>query len=342
MATTTLPILPPLTVKELTTDQEVRWCPGCGDYSILAQMKKVLADVGVPRHQTVFVSGIGCSSRFPYYMNTYGFHTIHGRAPTIASGLRLANPDLQVWVVTGDGDGLSIGGNHLIHALRRNLDLKILLFNNEIYGLTKGQYSPTSRGGTMTKSSPLGSFETPIRPLTLALASEATFVARTIDVNIQHQISVLKRAAAHKGSAFIEIYQNCKIFNDDVFDYVTDRNVKEDNTLFVEHGKPLIFGKAKNKAIRLRGLKPEIYTIGEDGSADEAIIHDEACEDPTLATLLSRMVMPDYPEVMGVYRSIRKPTYEEQLDRQIQQATAKKGKGKLEDLFRSDDVWNVE
>src|SRR5213082_1232590 len=228
---------------DLASDQEVRWCPGCGDYSILAQMKKALAPLGVPREKMVFVSGIGCSSRFPYYMNTYGFHSIHGRAPTLATGLKLARPDLQVWVITGDGDGLSIGGNHLIHAIRRNVDLKIVLFNNEIYGLTKGQYSPTSRIGTRTKSTPQGSFESPLRPLSLAIGAEATFVARTVDTDIHHLTGVLQRAAAHRGTAFVEIYQNCKIFNDDVFEYATDKSVKSDNVLHLEHGRPLIFGK---------------------------------------------------------------------------------------------------
>lgn len=336
------PALPTLTAKDLTSDQEVRWCPGCGDYSILAQMRKALAELGTPREKIVFVSGIGCSSRFPYYMNTYGFHTIHGRAPTIATGLRLANPDLQVWVVTGDGDGLSIGGNHLIHALRRNMDLKILLFNNEIYGLTKGQYSPTSRTGTVTKSSPMGSMETPIRPLSLAIASEATFVARTIDVDIQHQVATLKRAAAHKGSAFVEIYQNCKIFNDGVFDYASDKGTRADNVLALEHGKPMIFGKEKNKGIRLNGLRPEVVEIGKDCQVDDLLTHDEAAEEPTLATLLSRMVHPEFPEVVGVYRSISRPTYEERLDGQIKQSIEKRGPGKVADLFKSEDLWTVE
>src|SRR4051794_25829391 len=231
----------PLQPKDLATDQDVRWCPGCGDYSILAQMKKALAGIGVPRERMVFISGIGCSSRFPYYMNTYGFHTIHGRAPTFATGLKVARPDLSVWVITGDGDGLSIGGNHLIHAIRRNVDLKIILFNNEIYGLTKGQYSPTSRIGTRTKSSPLGSIDNPLRPLSLAIGAEATFVARTIDVDINHLTETLRRANAHRGTAFIEVYQNCKIFNDAVFEYATDKSTKADNTIYLEHGKPLIF-----------------------------------------------------------------------------------------------------
>ena len=334
--------LPTLTTKELTTGQEVRWCPGCGDYSILAQMKKALTTVGIPREKMVFVSGIGCSSRFPYYMNTYGFHTIHGRAPTFATGLRLANPDLQVWVVTGDGDGLSIGGNHLIHALRRNVDLKILLFNNEIYGLTKGQYSPASRLGTKTKTSPQGSFETPVRPMSLALAAEATFVARTIDVDVQHMVATLQKAAAHKGSAFVEIYQNCKIFNDGVFEYATDKTIKSDSTVYVEHGKPLIFGKDRNKGIRLNGLKPEVVEVGKDCGPDDLIIHDERAEDATLAYLLSRMAMPAFPEPIGVLRNVRKPTYEELLEGQMNEVITKRGRGKIEDLFKAEDVWTVE
>jgi 2-oxoglutarate ferredoxin oxidoreductase subunit beta len=334
--------LPTLTAKDLTTDQEVRWCPGCGDYSILAQMKKALTTVGVPKEKMVFVSGIGCSSRFPYYMNTYGFHTIHGRAPTFATGLRLANPDLQVWVVTGDGDGLSIGGNHLIHSIRRNVDLKILLFNNEIYGLTKGQYSPSSRVGTKTKTSPLGSFETPIRPLTIALAAEATFVARTIDVDVQHLVATLQRAAAHKGTAFVEIYQNCKIFNDGVFEYATDKSVKADHLLYLEHGKPMIFGKDRTKGIRLNGLRPEVVEIGKDCGPDDLLIHDEQTPDPTLANMLSRMVSPEFPEVVGTLRAVRKPTYEELLDGQIADIQAKRGKGKIEDLFKAEDTWTVE
>jgi len=340
--------LPTLTTKDLSTDQEVRWCPGCGDYSILAQMKKALTSVGVPREKMAFVSGIGCSSRFPYYMNTYGFHTIHGRAPTFATGLRLANPELQVWVVTGDGDGLSIGGNHLIHALRRNVDIKILLFNNEIYGLTKGQYSPASRPGTPSKTSPGGSFETPVRPLSVALAAEATFVARTIDVDVQHIVTTLQKAAAHKGSAFVEIYQNCKIFNDEVFKYATEKAVKSENVLYLEHGKPMVFGKDKNKGIRLSGLKPEVVEIGKDCALDDILTHDEAADEPTLAYLLSRFAhdthkdaVRPFPEPVGVLRNVRKPTYEELLDARIQEAVAKKGKGKVEDLFKAEDVWTV-
>jgi 2-oxoglutarate ferredoxin oxidoreductase subunit beta len=338
----TITPLKTLTPKELTSDQEVRWCPGCGDYSILAQMKKALAPLGFPREKLVFVSGIGCSSRFPYYMNTYGFHSIHGRAPTLATGLKACRPDLQVWVITGDGDGLSIGGNHLIHAIRRNIDLKIVLFNNEIYGLTKGQYSPTSRMGTRTKSSPLGSIDNPLRPLSIAIGAEATFVARTIDVDINHLTETLRRASAHKGTAFIEVYQNCKIFNDAVFEYATDKSTKADNTLYLEHGKPLIFGKDRNKGIRLHGLDPEVVELGNGIAEDDLLIHDEKAEEPSLAYLLSRMVYPRFPECVGVYRAVERPTYDDVLNQQIADVTKAKGRGKLEDLFASDDTWVVE
>lgn len=338
--------LPTLTPKDLATDQEVRWCPGCGDYSILAQMKTALAGIGVPREKMVFVSGIGCSSRFPYYMNTYGFHTIHGRAPTIATGLRLARPDLQVWVVTGDGDGLSIGGNHLMHCIRRNMDLKIIMFNNEIYGLTKGQYSPTSRLGTKTKSSPLGSIDQPIRPISFAIAAEATFAARTIDVDVQHLRATLQRAAAHKGTAFVEVYQNCKIFNDGVFEYATDKSVKADNLVYLEHGKPLIFGKDRNKGIRLNGLSPEVVDLSSGVTPDDLVIHDEKADSPALSYLLSRLVHDNsenpFPECVGVFRDVSKPTYEDLAEAQIDFAIKNKGRGKVEDLFKAEDIWVVE
>jgi 2-oxoglutarate ferredoxin oxidoreductase subunit beta len=331
-----------LTAKDLASDQEVRWCPGCGDYSILAQMKKAMAPLGIAREKMVFISGIGCSSRFPYYMNTYGFHTIHGRAPTFATGLKVSRPDLSVWVITGDGDGLSIGGNHLVHAIRRNIDLKIVLFNNEIYGLTKGQYSPTSRIGTRTKSSPLGSIDNPLHPLSLAIGAEATFVARTVDTDIHHLTMVLQRAAAHKGSAFIEVYQNCKIFNDGVFEYATDKGIKADNTLFLEHGKPLIFGKDRNKGIRLHGLDPEVVQLGNGINVDDLLIHDERAEEPSLAYLLSRMVYPRFPECIGIFRAVTRPTYDDIVNKQLEDVVKAKGKGKLEELFASDDTWVVQ
>jgi 2-oxoglutarate/2-oxoacid ferredoxin oxidoreductase subunit beta len=305
-------------------------------------MKKALAPLGIAREKFVFISGIGCASRFPYYMNTYGFHTIHGRAPTLATGLKLARPDLSVWVITGDGDGLSIGGNHLIHAIRRNMDLKIILFNNEIYGLTKGQYSPTSRIGTRTKSSPLGSIDTPLRPLSLALGADATFVARTLDVDIHHLTDTLKRAAAHKGTAFVEVYQNCKIFNDGVFEYATDKSIKADNVLYLQNGRPLVFGKDQNKGIRLHGLNPEVVELGNGVAKDDLLVHDEKADEPSLAYLLSRMVYPDFPECIGVFRSVERPTYESVLNKQIADVIQTRGPGNLEDLLASDETWVVE
>jgi 2-oxoglutarate ferredoxin oxidoreductase subunit beta len=343
----TLTSLNTLTPKDLASDQEVRWCPGCGDYSILAQMKKALAPLGVAREKMVFVSGIGCASRFPYYMNTFGFHTIHGRAPTIATGLKLARPDLQVWVITGDGDGLSIGGNHLLHAMRRNSDLKIVLFNNEIYGLTKGQYSPTSRVGTRSKSSPQGSLENPLRPLSVAIGAEATFVARTIDVDINHLTATLQRAAAHKGTAFVEVYQNCKIFNDGVFEYATDKSIKADNILYLEHGRPLVFGKDKNKGIRLHGLNPEVVRLGSGVTQDDLLIHDERAEEPSLAYLLTRMVHSSdaedsFPECVGVFRAVQRPVYTDLVETQIDEVIQARGRGSLQDLLTGDETWVVE
>ena len=337
----TLSSLPTLKPEDLTSDQQVRWCPGCGDYSILAQMKKALAPLGIAREKMVFISGIGCSSRFPYYMNTYGFHTIHGRAPAFATGLKVARPDLHVWVITGDGDGLSIGGNHLLHALRRNVDLKIVLFNNEIYGLTKGQYSPTSRQGTKTKSSPGGSIDNPLRPLSVALAAEATFVARTIDVDIAHLTETLKKAADHKGSAFIEVYQNCVIFNDGVFDYASDKAIKADNTVKLEHGKPLVYGKNRDKGIRLRGIDLEAVELGNGVTEKDLLVHDETAEEPTLAFLLSRMTHPEFPEPLGVFRNVLRPTYDDLVQQQGEQALKARGQGRLEKMFASDDVWEV-
>jgi 2-oxoglutarate ferredoxin oxidoreductase subunit beta len=334
--------LPVLTANDFASDQDVRWCPGCGDYSILAQMKKVLATVGVPREKMVFVSGIGCSSRFPYYMNTYGIHSIHGRAPAVATGLKLTRPDLTVWVITGDGDGLSIGGNHLMHAIRRNVDLKIVLFNNQIYGLTKGQYSPTSPLGKVTKSTPLGTVDSPLNPLSIAIGAEATFVARSIDVNIKHLGTVLKRAAEHRGVAFVEVYQNCNVFNDGAFEYATGRDTKADTTLELEHGKPLIFGKNRDRGIRLNGTEPEVVELGKGISEDDLVFHDERATEPTLAYLLSRMRQPHFPEPIGVYRAIQRPTYDALVDNQLQEARRAKGDGDLLALFNAGDTWTVE
>lgn len=330
-----------LTAKDFTSDQRVRWCPGCGDYSILSQVQKVLPTLGIPKENFVFVSGIGCSSRFPYYMNTYGFHSIHGRAPTLATGIKSANPQLEVWVVTGDGDGLSIGGNHLLHTLRRNVDLKILLFNNRIYGLTKGQYSPTSEFGKKTKTSPYGSIDNPINPLAVALASEATFIARGVDTDAKNLTPLLQRMAQHKGAAFVEIFQNCVIFNDDAFAYETDRETKEDHILILEHGKPLVFGKNRDKGIRLNGIKPEVVTLGNGVSEADLLVHDEEGEDPFYANMLVRLGPPHFPTPLGVMRSIRKPTYEFMLEEQIADVKKKKGVGSLEGLLTDGDVWEV-
>ncbi|MCA9151684.1 MAG: 2-oxoacid:ferredoxin oxidoreductase subunit beta [Planctomycetales bacterium] len=334
--------LPVLTANDFASDQDVRWCPGCGDYSILAQMKKVLPTLGIPRENLVFISGIGCSSRFPYYMNTYGMHSIHGRAPAVATGLKCVRPDLTVFVITGDGDGLSIGGNHLMHAIRRNLDINIILFNNRIYGLTKGQYSPTSPLGKVTKSTPMGTIDNPIHPLSIAIGCEATFVARSIDVNIKHLGAVLKRAAEHRGTAFIEVYQNCNVFNDGAWDYATDRESKTDTTIELEHGKPLIFGKNRDKGIRLNGLEPEVVELGKGVNEDDLLFHDEKASEPSLAYLLSRMRYPEFPEPIGVFRAVDKPKYDEELNLQITAAREKHGEGDLDKLFNAGDTWVVE
>ena len=337
------PPVKPLTREDFVSDQDVRWCPGCGDYSILAQMQKTLPSLGIPREKFVFVSGIGCNCRFPYYMNTYGFHTIHGRAPGVATGVKCANPDLSVWVITGDGDGLSIGGNHLIHCIRRNVDLNILLFNNRIYGLTKGQYSPTSEFGKKTKSSPFGTIEQPINPLCIAIAAEATFVARSIDVYTQHLAGAIERAARHKGTSFIEIYQNCNVFNDKTFAGFTDRAVRDEKILVLEHGKPMRFGKNKEKGIRLKGLTPEVVTLGENGVTEaDLLVHDEQAPEPNLAYLLARMDYPQFPVPIGVFRSIEKPTYNELLIGQIQAAVERSGKGDLQKLLSGTNTWTVE
>ena len=335
-------LLPTLTPQDFASDQEVRWCPGCGDYSILAQMKKVLPTLGIPPEKTVFVSGIGCSSRFPYYVNTYGIHSIHGRAPAVATGLKCTRPDLSVWVVTGDGDALSIGGNHLMHAIRRNLDLNIIMFNNRIYGLTKGQYSPTSPLGKVTKSTPFGSLDNPLSALSLAIGCEATFVARSIDMNIKHLAATLKRAAEHRGTSFVEVYQNCNVFNDGAYDYATDRDVKSDNVVELEHGKPLIFGKQRDKGIRLHGLTPEVVELGKGFTPDDLTFHDEQAVEPTWAYLLSRMRHPEFPEPIGVFRAVDRPKYDEQLNTQVAEAIQRQGPGDLQSLFDSGDVWNVE
>lgn len=328
--------------KDFASDQEVRWCPGCGDFSVLAQLKKALASLGRQREEFVFFSGAGCAGRLPYYLSTYGFHGSHGRAPALATGLKLVRPGLSVWVVTGDGDGLGVGTSHLVHALRRNVDVKIILFNNETYGLTRGQYSPTSRPGTRTRSSPNGSVETPLRPLSLALAAEATFVARTVDVDVDHLTATLRRAGEHKGSAFVEIYQNCKVFNDGVFDYASDKVVKSDSLLYLEHGKPLLFGEDQNRGIRLRGLRPEVVPAGNGTDAGELLVHDEREDEPFLAFLLSRMTYPDFPECVGVLRCVERPTHDGLVRDEIEEAVRREGEGDLDELLAGDDTWEIQ
>jgi 2-oxoglutarate/2-oxoacid ferredoxin oxidoreductase subunit beta len=332
--------LPVLTANDFASDQEIRWCPGCGDYSILAQMKKMLPELGLPPEQIVFVSGIGCSSRFPYYMNTYGMHSIHGRAPAVATGLRLARPDLKVFVISGDGDSLSIGGNHFIHLLRRNVNVTLVMFNNRIYGLTKGQYSPTSPEGQVTKSTPMGAIDHPLNPILVALGAEATFIARSVDTHIKHLGQTLQRAAQHQGTAVVEVYQNCNVFNDGAFNYAQDRNQREDTTLELEHGKPMIFGKNRDKGIRLNGLRPEIVDLNSGIAEDDLLFHDEQA-DPTLVYLLARMRRPDFPEPIGVFRDVASPTFEAQVQAQIDAATKARGPGDLNKLFRSGDTWQV-
>jgi len=331
-----------LTRKDFVSDQEVRWCPGCGDYSILAQTQKIMPDLGLPRENIVFISGIGCASRLPYYMNTYGFHSIHGRAPTIATGLKSSRPELSVWVVTGDGDALSIGGNHLLHVLRRNVDLQIILHNNQIYGLTKGQYSPTSEMGKRTKSSPVGTIDAPLHPLTVAIGAEATFVARSIDTDAHHLVQTLDRAYQHKGSSFVEVYQNCNIFNDGTFADFAAKEVRADRTLMLEHGKPMIFGKERNKGIRINGLAPEVVELGDGISEGDLLVHDETREDPTTAFMLSRMRWPDFPVPVGVLRAVQRPTYEALMSEQIEHAIELEGPGDIRELFVEGDTWTVE
>lgn len=332
------------TPKDFASDQEVRWCPGCGDYSILAQMQRVSPEINIRKENMVWVSGIGCSSRFPYYMNTYGFHGIHGRAPAIASGVKIANPKLSVWVAAGDGDLLSIGGNHFIHAARRNMDLKILLFNNRIYGLTKGQYSPTSEKGKKTKSTPYGSVDFPFKPVTMALASGATFVARSLDRDPKHLQNMMNRAAEHRGTAFIEIYQNCNIFNDGAFALLTEKETKADNVIVLEHGKPMIFGKNNDKGIRLNGMNPEVVDLSEGKySVNDLWVHDEHDENPGRSFILSQFIeMPGFPTPIGVFYQVNKPSYDADVEAQIAEVKKKKGEGDLEKLLFSGNTWVVE
>jgi 2-oxoglutarate ferredoxin oxidoreductase subunit beta len=331
---------PKYTKKDFESDQDVRWCPGCGDYAILSAVQKAMPELGIPKEDIVFISGIGCSSRFPYYMNTYGFHTIHGRAPALATGLKLARPDLKVFIVTGDGDGLSIGGNHLLHVLRRNVEVTILLFNNRIYGLTKGQYSPTSEVGKVTKSTPLGSADRPLSPCSFALAAGATFVARTVDRNIAHMEETLKRAAAHKGAAFVEILQNCNVYNDLAWNVLYDRESKIQHELRLEHGKPLLFGPADDRrGLVLEGVKPKVVRV-KDVPESALWVHDET--DRGTALILAQLWAPDYPIPLGVMANEPStPIYEDILLKQEQKVIADRGPGDIAALLRAGETWTI-
>ncbi len=331
-----IPSVPALTRKDFVPPNEVRWCPGCGDYAILNSLQRVFPELGVPRENFAIISGIGCSSRFPFYMDTYGFHTIHGRAPSVATGVKVANPELSVWVITGDGDGLSIGGNHLLHLLRRNVNVNVLLFNNRIYGLTKGQYSPTSPIGTRTKTSPTGSLEHPLNPVLFALGAEATFVARTVDNNPKHMVETFKAAHAHQGISFVEIFQNCVIFNDNTWESVYGKDNRDDQMLFLEEGKPLLFGKDKSKGIRLNGLNPEIV----DASAEGILVHQPDQANSLYSHLLATLGQPEFPTPMGVIQNIAKPTFDSLVQAQTDAAVSK-GPGTWHELLHGDSTWTV-
>jgi 2-oxoglutarate ferredoxin oxidoreductase subunit beta len=331
-----------LSRKDFQSDQEVRWCPGCGDYSILSAMQLFLPEIGVKPENIVVVSGIGCAARFPYYMNTYGMHGIHGRAPALATGVALARPDLEVWVITGDGDSLSIGGNHLIHTLRRNINLNILMFNNQIYGLTKGQYSPTSEVGKVTKSSPFGSLDYPFNPISVALGAEATFVARTHDMDRKHMIEMFRRAHAHHGSSFVEVYQNCNVFNDHAFEAITGKEHRSEMLIELHHGDPIRFGDEQQHGVALNEFgECEIVEVADVG-VDKLLVHDEHRPDPTLAFALSRLAdRPTTPTPIGVFRDIERPTYEGEMQRQLVSASERQGPGDLGALLDSGAVWDV-
>jgi len=331
-----------LTRRDFVAPVDVRWCPGCGDYAILNTIQNVFPTLGIPRERFVVVSGIGCSSRFPYYMNTYGFHTIHGRAPAVATGVKLANPELSVWMITGDGDGLSIGGNHLMHLLRRNIDIKVLLFNNKVYGLTKGQYSPTSELGFIKKSTPYGSIDYPINPLHFALASQATFVARTYDTNPKHMTRIFNAAAAHKGTAFVEILQNCVIYNNKAWTDIVAREVRDDALLDLRDGRPLIYGKEYNRAIRFNGFTPEIVELEEDASTEDLPVHHRSDSGYNYAYALAGLEYPAFPMPIGVFRAVERPTYGEQSLLQARYATEKRGHRNLQSLLMGGDYWEVE
>jgi 2-oxoglutarate ferredoxin oxidoreductase subunit beta len=330
------------TNKDFKSDVDVRWCAGCGSYAILSQSQKVMPDIGVPKEKVAFISGIGCSGRFPYYMDVYGFHSIHGRALAIATGLKIARPDLSVWVATGDGDCMSIGGNHMIHACRRNIDINVLMFNNEVYSLTKGQYSPTSRPGQITKSSPLGALDDPFNPITLALGAGASFVARGFDKDTKMMNQLFKRANEHRGVAFVEIYTNCIIYNDKAFDEFTSKDSRKERSVILNHGQPLVFGNNDDKGIRLDGFKPTVVSIADGTySKDDLLVHDE--KDGTLAFILGHMAEnPELPRPMGIFQSLERPSYDQKVNWQIDNEIKKNGEGDLADLLRGDDYWKID
>ena len=331
------------TKKDFVTPNDVRWCPGCGDYAILNSLQRTLPELGIPKEKYVVVSGIGCSSWFPYYMNTYGFHTIHGRAPTVATGVKVANPDLSVWMITGDGDGLSIGGNHMMHTLRRNVNINILLFNNRVYGLTKGQYSPTSPVGTKTKTTPMGSIDNPLNPILFALGAEATFIARTVDTNPKHMMQTFKAAHEHQGVSFIEIFQNCVIFNNKNWDPVYGKESRDDNMLFLEEGQPMVFGKEEKKGIVWNGSQPEVISLGDaDPIEKNVLIHKPQNAGTLYTAMLAEMNYPDFPTPVGVLRKTNKPTYETQINNQVDEAISKlEKKPSLQELVQGANTWTI-
>jgi 2-oxoglutarate ferredoxin oxidoreductase subunit beta len=331
-----------LTRKHFTTNQEVRWCPGCGDYAILSATQQVLPALGIPKEKFVIVSGIGCASRFPYYMNVYGFHTVHGRAPTIATGIKITNPELSVWIVSGDGDALSIGGNHLIHLMRRNLDVNLLLFDNRIYGLTKGQYSPTSERGKKTKSTPYGSVDPPFNPIALAAGAGATFLARSVDVFTPHLKQMLSEGHEHRGSSFIHIYQNCNIFNDGAFNSFREKSRRDDNTLVLKHGEPLVFGKERDRGIRMSGCyRPEVVRLGNGVTEKDLLVHDEQAP-VAYAVMLAGMEPPEFPVPIGVFRRVAAPTFDAGVRAQIEEVTESKGPGDLAKALQSGNTWTID
>lgn len=330
------------TVKDFKTNQEVRWCPGCGDFSVLASVQRALADLDINKEDYVFVSGIGCSSRFPYYMNTYGFHSIHGRAGVLASGVKMANPKLYVWQITGDGDALAIGGNHFIHEIRRNIDLNIILFNNQIYGLTKGQFSPTSLQGQKTKTSPFGTIERTFNPGQLVIGAGGNFFARTIDINVKESVEVFQEAQKFKGTSVVEVFQNCVIFNNGAHSRFTDKEVREDNQLWLKHGKPMIFGKNNDKGLIIDNYKLKVVKIGENGiNKSDILVHNEKEEDIFIHNALVRMQTPDFPLALGVIRAVESDTYEQLMHEQIQEVQKQTGKRSINDILLSGNVWEV-